>query len=354
MVPLSLPLDIPSAASALIEAASEIGGAVVMYTHDDRIAWANDAQRRLVPDLRYDASETYATIFWRMLETGRIGNTMAARNPQQWLDFAVATRHSMANMEFVNTYPWGQMLVSQLRLDNGVSIQARVDLAIAGVDRYFNAPAVGVGVVMAAKAQREMKTFQATLDGLELGLALVNRSGSIIHANGSMRDLIEQRDGLEEAANRSLCACDQCDDMVLQQAIEAAAERPIRTPVLLPIRRLNGRSPHLLAVSSGASPGTAVVVVSRFGESIDDIASALQQAFNLTAAEAQVTARLGAGMSIAEISQERGVSEGTVYNQVKAIKASLRRSSFAAKGLHDISALVMKVAAIARAFRAHN
>ncbi|WP_454021271.1 helix-turn-helix transcriptional regulator [Azospirillum sp. Marseille-Q6669] len=352
MVMHNLPVDLSSPALSLVEAATEVGGAVVMYAPDDSIAWANDAQRRLVPELRYGAEETYETIFWCMLETGRIGNKMAASNPQQWLAFAVATRHSMANLEFVNTYPWGQMLVSQLRLDNGVSIQARVDLAIAGVDRYFNAPAVGVGVVMAAKAQRELKTFQATLDGLELGLALVNRSGSIIHANGSMRDLIKKCDGLEEAANRSLCACDQCDDMMLQRAISLAAERPMRTPVLVPIRRLNGRSPHLLAVSSGASPGTAVVVVSRFGESIDDIASALQQAFNLTAAEAQVTARLGAGMSIAEISHERGVSEGTVYNQVKAIKASLRRSNFAAKGLHDISALVMKVAAIARAFRA--
>lgn len=337
---------------SLIEATERLGGAVIIYDRDDHVAWVNHAQQDMIPFSDFGPDETYETLFWKIFRSGLIGNKKSLENPSEWLKSAVATRKSSPNLCFINTYPWGRMMVSQLCLDDGVSVQARVKLSDDGFEKYFGACGPIHGIAIVEDTQRTLSNLQCAINGLDIAIGLVGNNLSFIHYNFSMRDLIETGDGLTVTQDGIIKACDQYDDIVLQQTLRSSLmKNGVDTPYIVPLRRPCGKTPHILSVSPGESSGTAILVISRFGENIDAVSEALKQGFNLHQAEADVAARLGAGMSVKEIANDRGVTERTAYNQVQSLKKSLRRSQFSAGGLPDITNLVMKVAAITRTNR---
>lgn len=325
-----------------------------MFDRDDRILGANQEQRRVMPCCSYGHDDTYASFFWGAHRIGITGNKGAKADPAKWLADTIAARHSSPNLDFVNNYPWGRMLVSHLRLEDGTNIQARINMKASGIDRYFGERDAGLGILWAVRVQREVRGLQSALDNLGLAVALVDGDGAPIHRNASFAEMLEAADGLTLASDGSLMALDGCDDLVLRQALEHVANGAIPS-AHVPIRR-GGKDPLILAVSPGAMPGTAVLAAARAGEDGREIASVLMGAFDMSPVEAEVLAALGAGLSVKEIAQRRGVTEGTTYLQVKAVKKALERFEFAATDLASLASLVTKIAAITRApqLRARN
>lgn len=338
--------ELPATIASMVLAMDEAGGAVLVFDRDDRIVLANREQRRIMPCCDYTANDTYSSLFWSLFENGMTGNPVARKSPEQWLAGAIGARHNSPNLDFVNSYDWGRMLVSHLRLDDGTSIQARLDMRKAGMEHYFEGPEASMGVTRALRLRREIRNLEATLDSLGLAVALVDGHGCPLHSNSSFSAMLEAADGLANLNGHHISAIDRSDELVLRQALHNVCSQAL--PVAyVPIRRRKG-DPFLLAVSAGATPGTAILALTRFGEDLSEIAAALRQALGVTPAEADVMVGLGAGRSVAELSQHRGVSTATTYQQIHAAKGTLRRQRFAAPDLPGIAGLVTGIAAITR------
>ena len=330
-------------ASCLVREATDAGGAVIVYDKDDKIIWVSDGQRTLMPCSDY-ADESYSSLFWKVFKAGLVGTKSAIPDPASWLEATVAARRTSPNLDFVNIYPWGRMLVSHLRLEDGVSVQARISLKAAGIDKYFGSYDTGLGVMWALRVQRHMQGMQSALDSLSIAVGLVDAEGRLVSSNASFREMLCARDALTLTSDECIRAVDVCDDMVLEQAVTHIASGA-QPSTCIPIRRGTG-APLIAAISAGNQLGTAVIVVSRFGEDHASIVTSLRQAFNMSPAEAEIAAGIGNGQSVAEIAEARGVGEKTAYNQVRGIKSTLRRSQFVVDDLADIAGLVTKVAAI--------
>ncbi|MCW2246344.1 PAS domain-containing protein [Azospirillum fermentarium] len=352
---MSLPLavaELPSPAIELVRATDEAGGTIVVFDASDHIVWANEAQRTLMPCNSYGSEETYESLFWSILRSGKVGNKAAFDDPHSWLAKAVAARQCSSNLNFVNVYPWGRMIVSLLRLEDGRSIQSRIDYKTSGIARLFPDFDGGVGVLWALKMQQRMRSLQTALDALSVAVGLVDARGCVLHRNASLADLLAVGDGLGVDEGGVVVATDECDGIVLAQALENVSRGAIPHQ-FVPLRRRNG-SPLMMAVSRGDSVGTAVIAVSRFGEDQAELAATIRQALNITPAEAEVISGIGTGMSVSEIAAARGVTEDTAYKQIKSVRNAMRRSRFAANDLAGIASLVTKIAAISRPYRKYS
>lgn len=336
--------DLSSAAISLISAADAAGGGVLVYGRNDEVLWVNEGQRLLMPCTDYN-DETYSSLFWKVLNAGMIGNRNAAIDPQGWLQYSNATRKNSPSLNFINTYPWGKMYVSQMVIDNGISIQARIDIRKIGIDYIVCDDSAGVDVAIALQTIKNRQYLQSLLDYLSIAVCLLDRSGGIICSNSSFDEFISEETHLIRDAQYRIHAIDQYDDMVFRQVIENAAAGSVGS-MIVPLR--SASSAILAAVSAGSVSGTAVLAVSRFGEDAESLAESIRQAFGITPAEADTMANIGLGRSVSQIAEDRNGAEKTVYNQIQRIRASLKRSNFAADDLASIAGLVVRIAAITR------
>lgn len=317
-----------------------------MFDTYDRIVAANDEQRKIMPCCEYTKKDTYVSLFWSLIENGMNGNPVARKSPEVWLDGALRTRKNSPNLDFVNRYAWGAMLVSHLRLDDGTSIQARLDMRMAGMEKYFDGPEACLGVTRALRFRRQIHALEEALDSLGLAVALVDGAGGLLHANTSFAELLNAGDGLVKWSNGSVCAVDGCDQIVFSQSLAHVSEGLIPT-TYVPIRRKGGR-PLIVALSTGATLGTVVVAAARFGEDLQEINTVLQKIFGVTATEAEIMVALGTGNTPAEVTRSRGVAMQTTYKQIDNIKRKMRSLDVAAPDLPGISSVIMGIAAITR------
>lgn len=349
---MSLPsvvAEMPATALDLVRATDEAGGAILVFDAQDHILWANDGQRTLMPCSTYGTEETYESLFWTLLKSGCVGNKAAFADPQSWLNSAIIVRQCSSNLNFINIYPWGRMIVSLLRLDDGRSIQSRIDYKASGIARFLPEFDGGVGVLWALKMQERMRSLQTALDSLSVAVGLVDASGRLMHSNASLGDLLAAGDGLGVNEAGMMTATDPCDGIVLAQALENVARGAVAHQ-FVPLRRRRG-APLMMAVSRGDTDGTAVIALSRFGEDQAELASTVRQALNITPAEAEVISGIGTGMSVSEIAAARGVTEDTAYKQIKSVRAVMKKSRFGANDLAGIASLVTKIAAIAMTYK---
>lgn len=346
MLPIASLSDLPKPITDLMDAANEIGGALLVFDHDDQILFANDAQRQMMPVCSYNSYETYSSFFWGAFNLGLTGNASVKNDPQGWLKTAIAARKSNPVLHFGNSYPWGKASCSNFCIDSGVSIQIRINLTESCISDFTDMQGMGLGAMWAIRAQNEIRALKGALDSLGLAVGVINRNGKLLYRNASLIDLLESEDGLLVSEDGFLVILDPCDDMVVSQAIEHITGGLINR-AYAPIRREAG-SPLIMSISSGTTPGTAVLTISRFGEDMPEIAGALKEVFGISPAEADVMAALGSGASVPDLAAKRGTSEGTIYNQVSKVKTALRRSEFAAPTLAGAAGLVQRIAAIAR------
>lgn len=339
--------DLPAPISEVARAADDAGGSVIVFDKDDHVIFVNIEQRKIMPCCEYKRSDTYSSLFWSLLEKGINGNSVAKKDPELWLRRAIGARLNSANMDFVNSYPWGKMLVSHYRCEDGTSIQARLNMTSAGLEHYFQGPEANLGVTRAIRLRREIRALEGVLDSLGLAVALVDRNGALLHANVSFHDVLDAQDGLVNLTGTLLSATDQLDNMVLHQTLGHVADGLVPR-AYAPIRRRSG-DPLVLAVSAGTTPGTAILAAARFGEDMGEVCTALREAFGMSAAESEVMAGVGSGQTLAEYAGSRQLSMHSAYRYIDRAKKRLVEKHSSAVDLPGIASLVTGIAAVTRA-----
>lgn len=187
--------------------------------------------------------------------------------------------------------------------------------------------AVATGLAL---ERRQLDLIGGTLDHLDIAAFAVNAQGGIVTMSQAAEALLASQDYLS-LRGRALSP-------LLPERQAAFAETIAATRRELPaIERRAGKlllpslrgGPVLLAeilplpVDSEGWLHTAccLVTVRRRGERLDDLPDYLQQRYRLTPSECAVVMHLIDGLPPRGIAEARGVGEGTVRNQIKAILA---------------------------------
>lgn len=336
--------DLPNPVADVVRATDGTGGAVIVFDRDDHVLFVNDEQRKIMPCCDYKRSDTYSSLFWRLLEKGMNGNPVARKDPELWLHRAIGSRVNSTNLDFVNSYPWGKMLVSHYRHEDGTSIQARLDMTVAGLEHYFQGPEANLGVTRALRLRREIRALEGALDSLGLAVALVDRNGGLLHANASFHNLLDAQDGLVNLTGNSIATIDNFDNMVLRQSLGHVADGLV-PHAYSPIRRRNG-DPLVLAITPGTTRGTAILAAARFGEDMGAVCAALRDAFGVSVAESEIMAGIGNGQTLAEYAANHGLSMNTAYKYVDRVKKKLEDRGQSSIDLPGIASLVTGISAV--------
>ncbi|MGR0185540.1 helix-turn-helix transcriptional regulator [Azospirillum aestuarii] len=332
----------------MINTAEEFGGAVLIYSPEDAVAWANAAQARMFPCTDYQ-KETYASLFWSVLNSGAMISAEINRDPVSYLARKTIERRAKEHLQWVGAYQHGRMAVSNLCLSDGTCVQVRVGLPCLAVEQYLPMADGGADLFEIARLRRALVGLNSALDALDLAVALCRDDAALIHGNASFTEALTAGDGLclDEAGHVTSVMSGTGPE--LRAAIATVASS--RAPRMVFLRRHRG-DPLLMAVAPGELERTVILVVARFGDDAESVAASLRAAFGLPDAQAHVAALIGAGLSPEAIGALRGSSPRTVYNQINGkdgMKARLRQKEFAADDLSAISKLVGKIAAMSRA-----
>ena len=190
----------------------------------------------------------------------------------------------------------------------------------------------------------DMKALQAealntVLDGIAVGIVLVGKAGSIVHANRSAEWMFK-RGGPICAVSGRLATTDTSVTArlrhVLANALETEAELGGEGIGMgLPIADGAPATAHILPLARGdlrtqlVPRAVAAVFVATAGVTVPDVFTGVADAFGLTPAETRVLSRLTHGASIDEAAGALGISRPTVKTHIKRIlsKTGARRQA---------------------------
>lgn len=164
----------------------------------------------------------------------------------------------------------------------------------------------------------------ASLDLLPLGVALLTRSGALLHANRKAHELTADTKALRFAASGAIEGATPAATALLARLIgEALNAAPsgrnlnlrlagpggailhvMATPLAAPASPFGETAPAALFFSSGQGPGQSFI-------------RALRSTYGMTPAEAELTQALVAGQSLTGYARARGVSINTAKTQLK-------------------------------------
>lgn len=193
-----------------------------------------------------------------------------------------------------------------------------------------------LGRAMAAEARfaglREAAggPFEAALEALPEGVALLDAQRRLVFANAALRAMAAARDGLALAPGDGLLAADPAVQAGLARAVTAALAALEGRLGLLPqagrvaVPRPSGgayvvRALPLRCFGPAGFRG-AMLLVAESAPRRRPGAALLGKLFGLTPAEAALAAALAAGRTLAEHAERRGRSPETVRSQMAAIR----------------------------------
>jgi DNA-binding CsgD family transcriptional regulator/PAS domain-containing protein len=209
--------------------------------------------------------------------------------------------------------------------------------------RQFDALAVHLGRAMRthralARTNGAARGFQAALDRLERGVALVDRDLKIAYANPALEHLLEAGVGVSRNLGRLRLSAPGA-----QRALEAAAHR-LTDPrgiyqgrtVEAPgsdgqVRYTLTLAPALGDATSALAPTARIIVfvADRTRGFLDPPVEELQLRFALSPAEARIAALAARARRPAQIADALGLSENTVKTHLKSVYEKLDVRSLA-------------------------
>lgn len=328
--------DIGTAAAAIVTEAERVGGAILLFDEQDRVAWVNEHQRLIMPCSSYQ-DETYAGLFWAALNAGMTGNPAARQYPAEWLALATVARASEPWLQTLNHYRHGAMALTHRRIDRGWSMQIRFPV------RPLDAQRPGDLLVTSSAATREAEALRHALDRLDLGVAIVGLTGECLFANAALKDLVFRDAGIGMVAGR-LRPTRAYDRRWWHRALAAAGPSPN-------VRIIDDRtgSPALvLSVTEGMHYGTAVALAAPVRPHIDAATThSIVSLLDVPRPVAEVLTMMAMGETVDRIASTRDSTPGTVYQQVARAKRATanRRLEFAASSHVQLAALVLQIAA---------
>lgn len=338
-----LECDLSPEAVNFLRSSEAANAAILMYDRADRVVWANHAQMQLAPVSDYE-NETHSSLFWKMLSAGLISNRYANEKPAEWLEKAKVSRRINDSLNWFSECASFRMLATNRIFEDDVLIQARVKLDVLGVERYIGTKEFPMDMVSIISNQKNMELMTSALDSFDIAICLIGSDKVPIHSNESFKELMTKGDILSFDKYPFISAVKDADNAVIQEKIELALlNRNYQS--IFPLSSFHGT--QLASLSSGNVPGTAVLVVSRFGEDEDHIVKALENALGLSPVEAQVALLVGTGMSPEQIAKQRSRSIDTIYTQIRNIKSKLKGANFFIRDISSLASLVVKLSAIA-------
>jgi DNA-binding CsgD family transcriptional regulator/PAS domain-containing protein len=183
-----------------------------------------------------------------------------------------------------------------------------------------------------SRMEARQRALEDLIDGLLVGVVLLNDAGEVIHANAAARRIDRLEDGLQIRRGR-LSAASSTDDRVLRQAIATAIGIANRTSLegggVLRIRRPSRARPFSVLVTPGPgvdsqSPfsfASALVVIGDpdAGPACGpDLAAHL---YGLTPAEARLAHAIARGESLETYAETQGIALSTARWTTKQVLA---------------------------------
>jgi DNA-binding CsgD family transcriptional regulator len=189
------------------------------------------------------------------------------------------------------------------------------------------------------EVHRQSEFGFSALDALVVGLMVIDAERKLLFANATAGRFLAARRGLGER-NGILRAEDRTDDATLQRAVDAlgraASQGPSARPFMMTLTRVEGRPLSLMIVAlHGDMPGITPVQPAAM-IMIDDPqnrprpgAEALSTLWNLTPAEARLTAALASGERLDVYAGQNNISVQTAKTHLKRVfgKAGVTRQS---------------------------
>ncbi len=167
--------------------------------------------------------------------------------------------------------------------------------------------------------QSRVDVLEKTLEHIEIGMLLCNSDLEVLWSNPVAAKLIRQSPALTCSGN-VLKAHDTSDNARLAALVSAASggDHAGLVDTIDPF----GECPvHVRAVGSYDKHGHRIVSLYLSGPAHPVAPDPLEiaQLYNLTPAEARLTAAIGAGRTLAEYAEATGVTVGTARNQLKQV-----------------------------------
>lgn len=178
----------------------------------------------------------------------------------------------------------------------------------------------------------EQDMARLALNRLALAVVVVSSDGKVIFMNEAAEQIARTNDGLGVAASR-LHAANPDERAELTRLIAAACGRQKRGGGSMGISRPSGAEVYGIDVTSltgdSISGAAAAVFISDPTLRVRDLADQVTAVFGLTAAEARITVKLTEGVSVAEASEQLGISTNTMKTLLKRVfaKVGVRRQS---------------------------
>ena len=241
--------------------------------------------------------------------------------PQDWVDVAVAVLDKSAS---------GCAYLSMSRdLETGMvdaAMRERMALIVPHVRR-----AVLIGKAIEFR-QAETATFMDVLDGLSVGLFLIDANGRIVHANTAGSDMLGAGDLLRSIGGRLVAGDAQVEHSLRQTAAAAAnGDREVGTrSIVVPLRARDEARyvAHMLPLSGGARGRTgaaysavAALFVRKAELQYPSPPEVIGRTFDLTPAELRVLLGIVQIGGVPEVAAAFGIADTTVKTHLGRLYA---------------------------------
>jgi len=176
----------------------------------------------------------------------------------------------------------------------------------------------------------------ASLDLLPLGVVLLTRSGTVLHANRRTHELATSTKALRLSASGAIDAATPAATVLLKRLIDNAlrmAAGGLSKETTLRLAGPGGATLHVMVapLAAASSPfgdaAPAALFVSDPEGTPQSLTRNLRSTYGMTQAEAELTQALVAGQSLTDYARARGVSINTAKTQLKfaAARAGAKR-----------------------------
>ncbi len=272
------------------------------------------------------------------LPTDRVMTIEEFLGREQW-------QKSEFNLKFVKPRGIGPILGADVRTSNGIECRFRICRLESGkpyseADRaYCQAllPHIKRAVHIHSRfetIESERKLFVSAVDGLRVGTAILDESGSIIKTNQAADEIFGDKDGLRVAHGQIVCD-NVAENRDLQRVINHCLSIPFGSPPIaaeaIAVTRKSGRARLGLLIrsvplgewSEGQHRPAVAIFIRDWERGAQPSNATIMQLFDLTPAEAALALALANGATLDEASEQMNIRRNTARAHLRSIFAKV-------------------------------
>lgn len=337
------PLETPDAFSEMLELASFLGGEAMLFAPDDRIGFVTDSVRERYPFFSFPDGACFQDLFWSIVRTGMSTAESLVVPAADYLAMVVTSRRANPVLDFRKRYRVDcgsiDLLCHHRTLPDGWTAQVRVDVSQLQM-RGWIVGAAPKSVIEMLNTVHETERFEALLNRLSLGVAVVGRERSLRWANAAARFALLGGVGCTVQDGR-LIALDAAADIRLGELVQEAADHGRSGFVGIP----SATNPTMVSVGAGLSAGDAVILIPPAAPMEAVVRDALGT-LGLSPGQCDVALSVVTAGGPAEAAASTGRAYATVRKQLVRIYAVLGLN-FGVTSQRALAHLIGQVASIA-------